>query len=71
MAKRRGDVCNIDSPSLAFPLGQLSSSEPIVFQNGLSAISVSVGGAQKKRPGKMPGLWCVFSYLVKPTKLIL
>ena len=25
----------------------------------------------KKRPGKVPGLWCVFSYLVKPTKLIL
>ncbi len=23
---------------------------------------------EKKRPGKVPGPWCVFSFLVKPTK---
>jgi len=27
-------------------------------------------GTKKKRPGKVPGLWCVFSFLVKSNRSV-
>jgi len=53
-----------------YPLGQ---ARQVLFDSLANNMHFEIQFQQpkKKRPGKVPGLWCVFSYLVKPTKLIL
>ena len=53
-----------------YPLGQTRQVLFDPLANNMD-FEMKLQQANKKRPGKVPGLWCVFSYLVKPTKLIL